>query len=100
MDEQRTHAYRQQLGKRIRIERRRQKLSLRRLGAMTNVSYPYLSLIEQGKTAVSIDVLLKVADGLGVSVSTLFAFEEEFGFRYVSAGRRKTKLPEDLWYIS
>lgn len=45
---------------------------MRRLSLMVDVSYPYLNRIENGRVAVTIDVLEKIADGLGVRVRDLF----------------------------
>ncbi|MBQ9005075.1 MAG: helix-turn-helix transcriptional regulator, partial [Atopobiaceae bacterium] len=59
----------------IRVRRDAEGLSLRAFGAMVGVSYPYLSRVENGEAAASVDVLLRIADGLGVPVGDLFSFE-------------------------
>ena len=62
----------EQLGERIHTLRRRLDLTLRELGDMANVSYVTVSKIERGKMPqVSVDIVVKLADALGVSVDYL-----------------------------
>src|SRR5262249_41780565 len=52
--------------------RRRRALTLRALGDMANVNYVTVSKIERGKMPqVSVDIVVKLADALGVSVDYL-----------------------------
>jgi transcriptional regulator with XRE-family HTH domain len=61
-----------QFGERIHTLRRRRDLTLRALGDMANVSYVTVSKIERGKMPqVSVDIVVKLADALGVSVDYL-----------------------------
>lgn len=39
---------------------------------MTGIDYAYLSNIENGKANATVDVLAKIADGLGVTIKDLF----------------------------
>lgn len=59
-------------GKRVRRLREREGISLRKFALMVGVSYPYLSNVENGKQAVTIDVMDRIARGLGVEIRDLF----------------------------
>lgn len=60
------------LGRRIRKLRKSQGISLRKFSLMVGLSYPYLSRVENGKVAASVDVLEKIADGLDIPIRELF----------------------------
>jgi transcriptional regulator with XRE-family HTH domain len=65
-------------GERIHTLRRRQDLTLRALGEMADVSYVTVSKIERGKMPqVSVDIVLRLANALGVSVDYLLGRKEE-----------------------
>jgi transcriptional regulator with XRE-family HTH domain len=67
-----------QFGERIHTLRRRRDLTLRALGDMANVSYVTVSKIERGKMPqVSVDIVVKLADALGVSVDYLLGRKTE-----------------------
>lgn len=61
------------LGNRIRELRKANNLSQQKLAYMVNVERSYLAKVEQGKRNPSIDFVEKVADGLGIRLSDLFA---------------------------
>lgn len=71
MDEQR-HEARIAFGARIRQMREAQGISLRKFALMIGISYPYLSNIETGRQAATIDVIDRIAQGLGVEIRELF----------------------------
>lgn len=63
---------RKQLGAAIRAERKRQKLSQRKLALMLGYdSHSYLNSVEKGKVCVGFDTICKIADALDVNVSYL-----------------------------
>ena len=64
------------IGDFIREQRRRSKLSLRRLAALSNMSDSYLSQIERGLYRPSADIVLALAKALNVSAT---AFYERLG---------------------
>jgi transcriptional regulator with XRE-family HTH domain len=67
-----------QFGERIHTLRRRRDLTLRALGDMANVSYVTVSKIERGKMPqVSVDIVVKLADALAVSVDYLLGRKRE-----------------------
>jgi transcriptional regulator with XRE-family HTH domain len=67
-------------GERIHTLRRRRDLTLRELGEMADVSYVTVSKIERGKMPqVSVDIVLRLANALGVSVDYLLGRKEEEG---------------------
>jgi transcriptional regulator with XRE-family HTH domain len=59
------------LGGYIRAQRQLAKLSLRELGALSNLSNAYLSQLERGLHEPSMRVLNQVSQALGVSVESL-----------------------------
>ena len=62
------------LGTAIREGRAKQGLSLRRFAAMVGIDYTHLFEIEYGKSSATIDLLVKIANGLDVSVRDLIKF--------------------------
>lgn len=63
--------YSAMLGARIRFLRKRAGLSLRTFGMMIGVHHNQILLIEQGKSNPSLQTLLRIAEGLDVSLSDL-----------------------------
>ena len=64
------------IGRRIAKLRAEKKISQQKLGEDADVSRNYISNIENGKVAFSIDVLLKIADGMGVEPYQLLTDQE------------------------
>ena len=60
------------LGEFIREERRRDRLSLRKLSELAGSSNPYLSQIERGLRKPSAEILQAIARGLHISAETLY----------------------------
>ncbi len=60
-----------ELGPRLRRARQERQLSLAQLSFMTGFSPSFLSLVERGKSSLSLTSLQKLADGLGLSMATL-----------------------------
>jgi transcriptional regulator with XRE-family HTH domain len=60
------------LGEFIREERRRDRLSLRKLSELAGISNPYLSQIERGLRKPSAEILQAIARGLQISAETLY----------------------------
>jgi transcriptional regulator with XRE-family HTH domain len=60
------------LGEFIREERRRDRLSLRKLSELAGISNPYLSQIERGLRKPSAEILQAIARGLHISAETLY----------------------------
>ena len=60
------------LGKKIRTERQKRKLTLENFSQMTGLSKSFLSQVERGITEPSITSLKKIAKQLGFSVVNLF----------------------------
>jgi len=63
------------LGERIREERRRRKLTLEQLSHKTNLSKSFLSQVERGLAQPSISSLKKISREFGISVVNLFTSE-------------------------
>jgi transcriptional regulator with XRE-family HTH domain len=60
------------LGTTIRDLRQKHKLTIAEVAEQTGISRGMLSKIENAQTATSLDTLVKIANALGVSMSTLF----------------------------
>jgi transcriptional regulator with XRE-family HTH domain len=60
------------LGEFIREQRRRDRLSLRKLSELAGISNPYLSQIERGLRKPSAEILQGIAKGLRISAETLY----------------------------
>lgn len=69
--------YHEALGKVIRNEREAQGLSLRKFGLMVGLDYKRMHEIEHGKANATINSLLRISDGLEISLSRLFAAAEK-----------------------
>jgi transcriptional regulator with XRE-family HTH domain len=67
------------VGTRLRQLREQRNLSMRALAAASGLSANALSMIERGKTSPSVSTLYKVADALGVPITTFFG---EIGERH------------------
>lgn len=59
------------IGQAIASERKRQKLTQRRLAIMSNMNESYLCEVEKGNGNVSINKLIALADALGIKVEDL-----------------------------
>lgn len=60
------------LGDFIREQRRKDRLSLRKLSELAGISNPYLSQIERGLRKPSAEILQAIAKGLRISAETLY----------------------------
>jgi transcriptional regulator with XRE-family HTH domain len=70
--------HRTEVGKRIKRLRLAQDITVHELAKRSNISAGYLSEVERGLPAVSIDKLKQVAEGLGIGVDALLGdFPEE-----------------------
>lgn len=63
------------IGSKIKELRTKKKISQRKLAEKVGVSGQFISLVEIGNSAPSIDTLNKIADALGVSVNELLEIE-------------------------
>lgn len=64
-------------GRRLRELRREQGLSLESLGEKAGVDDKYIQSVETARQAASLDIVEKLAAGLGVLPRDLFAFSDE-----------------------
>lgn len=67
--------YKPLLGARIRALRTSQELSLRKFALMVGIDHAYLIDIELGRRNTTVDMLTKIAEGLGVELKDLFDFD-------------------------
>ncbi|MGG4035871.1 helix-turn-helix transcriptional regulator [Paenibacillus cisolokensis] len=64
------------IGSRITKLREEKGLTRYRLAIKSGISFSYMSAIEEGKHSPSLDVVEKVASGLGIKLSELFQENE------------------------
>ena len=64
---------REKLGARIVELRKAQNLSQRKFALMIGINRTYLIDVEHGRRNIAFDNLMKIANGLGVSISELVA---------------------------
>lgn len=74
-----TEQDRVEVGRRIKRLRQAQGLSVQQLATHSSVSPGYLSEVERGLSAVSIDKLRQIAEGLKIPVEALFGGDSETG---------------------
>ena len=67
-----TASTRKAIGMRIRALRKENRLSQEKFALMVSVERSYLARVEMGQKNPSIDVLEKIAHGLGMTLSELF----------------------------
>lgn len=67
------------LGEHLRLIRKQNKLTLKNLSQLADLSVPYLSDMERGVVNPSVDTLQKVAKAYGMKVSDLFIGVENMG---------------------
>src|SRR3972149_2211432 len=65
------------VGNKLRELREARNMSMRMLAGKSGLSANALSMIERGKTSPSVSTLYKLADGLGVSITSFFGSENE-----------------------
>jgi transcriptional regulator with XRE-family HTH domain len=90
------------LGERIREERRRGNLTLERLSQKTGLSKSFLSQIERGLAQPSVSSLKKIAREFGISVVDLFTGQNDqqnrFGL-FPSVSKNGLKFAEDFQVV-
>ena len=67
-----TKSTRTAIGNRIRFLREQNELTQTKFALMVNVERDYLSKLEAGEPNVSIDVIERIAEGFGMSLSEFF----------------------------
>jgi len=82
---------RAEVGRRIKQLRQAQTLTVQDLGKRSGVSAGYVSEVERGMSAVSVDKLMKIADGLKVSLDSLLGGEPP-----TAAGQAVVQIPAAL----
>jgi transcriptional regulator with XRE-family HTH domain len=83
-----------EIGPTIRSLRLERGLSLRDLGRATGFSISFLSLVERGRSSISLTSLHTVAVALGVTMNTFFPQQQELPeAAHVNRRRGDTRLP-------
>jgi transcriptional regulator with XRE-family HTH domain len=65
------------IGERLRELREARNISMRALATKSGLSANALSMIERGKTSPSVSTLYKLADALGISITSFFGSDAE-----------------------
>src|SRR5689334_23926403 len=65
------------IGERLRELREAHNISMRALAAKSGLSANALSMIERGKASPSVSTLYKLAEALGVSITSLFGSDKQ-----------------------
>lgn len=65
------------IGERLRDLREARNISMRTLAARSGLSANALSMIERGKASPSVSTLYKLADALGISITSFFATDTD-----------------------
>ncbi|WP_195269447.1 helix-turn-helix transcriptional regulator [Eubacterium sp. 1001713B170207_170306_E7] len=61
------------IGNRIKKQRKKLKITQEQMSADINITIPFLSKIENGKTNFSLDILAEIADYLKIDVSYILS---------------------------
>jgi len=62
----------QRLGEKVSSERKKKKISQNKLSTLCEVHRTYIAKIEEGRANPSVRILLKITNGLRVSLFNLF----------------------------
>jgi len=82
---------------RIRSLRSKRGISQEDLGEEADLSYKFIGEIERGQTNPSLNVLIKIAFALNVSVSDLFVSEkDDFNYSTTEKRSRVFRVAEDM----
>jgi transcriptional regulator with XRE-family HTH domain len=65
------------LGKKVRTLRKAKKMTQEQLATVADSGAKYISELERGETNVTITLVTKIAEGLGVTTSELFENDDE-----------------------
>ena len=65
------------IGERLRELREARNISMRALAARSGLSANALSMIERGRASPSVSTLYKLADALGISITSFFSSDSE-----------------------
>lgn len=68
-------SYRRRCGRRVRMHREAQRLSLRAMAAQVGISFVTLGQIERGESGASDGVKIRIARVLGVDFDELFLLD-------------------------
>jgi len=71
------HAVSVNIGERLRELREARNISMRALAAKSGLSANALSMIERGRASPSVSTLYKLADALGISITSFFGSDAE-----------------------
>lgn len=87
------------IGSKVKNLRLAKKIKAIELARMANISQPYLSDIENGRTKPSLDTLESICKALGITLSEFFAEETtsaQLNFHGLNVAKRLTELRESM----
>jgi len=87
------------VGVRLRQLREQRNMSMRTLASLSGLSANALSMIERSKTSPSVSTLYKIADALGVSITSFFGDEAERQQVVFIKGNERSRVPfvQGVW---
>lgn len=88
-----------QIGLRVRQLRRQQQLTLDALAARSGVSRAMLSKVERGEKQPTLVTAVKIADGLGVTLSQLMSAEEARAVVLVPRAQRREMVDPETGLV-
>ena len=68
-----------EIGRRIRRIRKVNKITQEQFPEMIDVSVPYISKIENGKTTASVDIIVRLTQALHTSADAIICLEKDDG---------------------
>lgn len=89
----------QQIGPRVRQLRRQQELTLDALAARCGVSRAMLSKVERGEKQPTLVTAVKIADGLGVTLSQLMSAEEQRAIVMIPRAQRREMIDPETGLV-
>ena len=93
MDLYKKNAISVNVGARLRELRTDRGLSIRGLARQSNLSANALSMIERGKTSPSVSTLYKLADALGIPITSFFGSESKRASVVFRKSDERTRIP-------
>lgn len=80
------------IGNRIRLFRNKLSLTQEELGERSGVSWKFIGEIERGNANPSLEVLSKISEALGITLSELFDIEDRYPAKEVLQRAQKLKV--------
>ncbi|GGP07793.1 helix-turn-helix domain-containing protein [Oceanobacillus neutriphilus] len=87
----------EELGKRLRELRKKNKQTLKQIAEKTDLSISFLSQVEHGRSSVTLESLMRISECLNVNPSYFFADQDELDAKKQIAVNKKETMDEDTF---